>query len=65
MPHATDVAQQLTATGRLLDVHPGAAGTCGAAFARPYTRLLRTTALCAYDAALVALERLPEPPNAP
>ncbi|MEU7409979.1 FUSC family protein [Streptomyces sp. NPDC042638] len=45
----TDVAHQLTATGRVLDAHPGAAGGSGGAFARPYTRLLRTTALCAYS----------------
>ncbi|MFF9001312.1 hypothetical protein ACF1GW_34730 [Streptomyces achromogenes] len=42
----TDVARRLAATGRLLDARPETAGA--AAFARPYTRLLRTTALCAY-----------------
>ncbi|MGW7792431.1 FUSC family protein [Streptomyces tricolor] len=46
-----DVAQELAATGRLLDARPGAARTPGpeAAFARSYARLLRTTALCAYS----------------
>ncbi|MBL1082512.1 FUSC family protein [Streptomyces actinomycinicus] len=43
----SDVARQLTATGRLLDAQPAAAGA-GPAFAQPYARLLRTTALCAY-----------------
>ncbi|MEU2060795.1 FUSC family protein [Streptomyces sp. NPDC013455] len=47
----TDVAQDLAATGRLLDTHPEAAGASRprAAFAQPYARLLRTTALCAYS----------------
>ncbi|MEU2714336.1 FUSC family protein [Streptomyces sp. NPDC007205] len=47
----TDVAGQVSATGRLLDAHPGAPeGTRpGPAFAQPYARLLRTTALCAYS----------------
>ncbi|MEU6671409.1 FUSC family protein [Streptomyces sp. NPDC046727] len=45
----TDVARELTVTGRLLDAHPRAAGPSGAAFAQPYARLLRTTALCAYS----------------
>ncbi|MFF8731903.1 FUSC family protein [Streptomyces sp. NPDC015171] len=44
-----DVARQLTATGRLLDTRPGAAGPSGTAFAQPYQRLLRTTALCVYS----------------
>ncbi|MFI1071776.1 aromatic acid exporter family protein [Streptomyces puniciscabiei] len=46
----TDVAGQVTATGRLLDAHPAAAegSGSGSAFAQPYARLLRTTALCAY-----------------
>ncbi|MGJ5749160.1 hypothetical protein FB563_6739 [Streptomyces puniciscabiei] len=47
----TDVAGQVTATGRLLDAHPGAAEDpgSGSAFAQPYARLLRTTALRAYS----------------
>ncbi|MCC5477681.1 FUSC family protein [Streptomyces barringtoniae] len=47
----TDVAGQVTATGRLLDVHPDAAedSRSGPAFTQPYARLLRTTALCAYS----------------
>ncbi|MGQ5636052.1 MULTISPECIES: FUSC family protein [unclassified Streptomyces] len=47
----TGVAGQVTAAGRLLDAHPGAAGDSrhGSAFAQPYARLLRTTALCAYS----------------
>lgn len=47
----TDVAGQVTATGRLLDVHPDAAGAARphSAFAQRYARLLRTTALCAYS----------------
>ncbi|MFJ4525497.1 aromatic acid exporter family protein [Streptomyces sp. NPDC088810] len=47
----SEVARELTATARLLDAHPGAAGASGpgAAFAQPYARLLRTTALCAYS----------------
>ncbi|MQY36459.1 hypothetical protein SRB17_44600 [Streptomyces sp. RB17] len=47
----TDVAGHVTATGRLLDARPDAAegSRAGSAFAQPYARLLRTTALCAYD----------------
>ncbi|GGW15989.1 hypothetical protein GCM10018980_50550 [Streptomyces capoamus] len=47
----SEVAHELTATGRLLDAHPQAAGACGpgTGFAQPYARLLRTTALCAYS----------------
>ncbi|MFD8389039.1 hypothetical protein ACFV2N_07470 [Streptomyces sp. NPDC059680] len=47
----TDVAGQVTATGRLLDVRPDAAedSRSGPAFTQPYARLLRTTALCAYS----------------
>ncbi|WP_031161292.1 FUSC family protein [Streptomyces durhamensis] len=47
----SDVAGQVTTTGRLLDAHPDAAAGCrpGSAFAQPYARLLRTTALCAYS----------------
>ncbi|KOV65499.1 FUSC family protein [Streptomyces sp. MMG1121] len=45
----TGVAGQVTATGRLLEADSGAADDSGPAFARPYARLLRTTALCAYS----------------
>ncbi|OIJ90048.1 hypothetical protein BIV25_32615 [Streptomyces sp. MUSC 14] len=43
----TGVAGQVTTTGRLLDTESGAADDRG--FSRPYARLLRTTALCAYS----------------
>ncbi|MGW2647372.1 hypothetical protein ACWC2T_21190 [Streptomyces sp. NPDC001393] len=72
------VAGQVTATGRLLDAHPGAAGgsRSGTAFVQPYARLLRTTALCAYScrggrphpalpAARQALARLGAPSSDP
>ncbi|MGW2424012.1 FUSC family protein [Streptomyces sp. NPDC001709] len=47
----TDVAGQVTATGRLLEAHPDApeGRRPDSAFAHPYARLLRTTALCAYS----------------
>jgi hypothetical protein len=78
----TDVAGQVSATGRLLDAQPDAAegSRAGSAFAQPYARLLRTTALCAYScrggrphpalpAARQALARLGapgcDPPDAP
>ncbi|MEV5876380.1 FUSC family protein [Streptomyces sp. NPDC052101] len=74
----SDVAGQVGATGRLLDTHPGAAEgeRPGTAFAQPYARLLRTTALCAYScrggrphpalpAARQALARLGAPGSGP
>ncbi|MGW1051457.1 FUSC family protein [Streptomyces sp. NPDC002521] len=47
----SDVAGQVSATGRVLDSQPDAAEESrpGSGFARPYARLLRATALCAYS----------------
>ncbi|MFB7510300.1 hypothetical protein [Streptomyces broussonetiae] len=45
----TDVAGEVTATGRLLDTGSGTPADSGPAFSQPYARLLRTTALCAYS----------------
>ncbi|GHE05235.1 FUSC family protein [Streptomyces alanosinicus] len=74
----SDVAGQVSTTGRLLDTHPEAAETSrpATAFAQPYARLLRTTALCAYScrggrphpalpAARQALARLGAPDREP